>query len=132
MQQLKTWVYWFANKEKRGSTRADTTWLKDAINKGKGGRSLQVIEVYQQQNKEKIEERVKAEFKQQGAKTKKDRMSIRRRVVTEMWDKEDGVVVSEMKEQAAKQKTEREGNNVSGKGNFGKSGEERTPEEYNK
>jgi hypothetical protein len=123
-------MYWYATKEKRGSTRANTTWLRDAINKGKRGRSLQAIEVYQQRNKEKIEGRVKAEIEEQGAKTKKDRMSIRRRVVTEMWDKEDEGVVAEIKEEMDKQKL-KERIDVSGK-DLGKLGEERTPEEYDK
>jgi hypothetical protein len=123
-------MYWYATKEKRGSTRANTTWLRDAINKGKSGRSLQAIEVYQQRNKEKIEGRVKAEIEEQGAKTKKDRMSIRRRVVTEMWDKEDEGVVAEIKEEMDKQKL-KERIDVSGK-DLGKLGEERTPEEYDK
>jgi len=47
-------MYWYATKEKHGSTRANTTWLRDAINKGKSSHSLQAIEVYQQWNKEKI------------------------------------------------------------------------------
>jgi hypothetical protein len=123
-------MYWYATKEKRGSTRANTTWLRDAINKGKHGHSLQAIEVYQQQNKEKIEGRVKAEIEEQGAKTKKDRMSIHRRVVTEMWDKEDEGVVAEIKEEMDKQKL-KERIDVSGK-DLGKLGEERTPEEYDK
>jgi hypothetical protein len=121
-------MYWNATKEKHGSTRANTTWLKDAINKGKGGRSLQAIEVYQQRNKEKIEARVKAELEEQGAKTKKERMSIRRRVVTAMWDNENEDVVAEIKEEMDRQKV-KERINVSGREELG---EERTPEEYNK
>jgi hypothetical protein len=124
MQQLKTWMYWFAAKEKRGSTKADATWLKDAINNHKGSRSLQAIEVYQQQNKEKIEEHMKAEIAQQGAKTKKECMSICHWVVAEMWDEEDGGIVAEIHEEADKQKKERQRNNVSGKYILGKSGEE--------
>lgn len=112
--------------------KADATWLKDAINNSKGSRSLQAIEVYQQQNKEKIEECVKAEIAQQGAKTKKERMSIHRRVFAEMWDEEDGGIVAKIHEEADKQKKERQRNNVSGKYIFGRSGEEQTPEEYNK
>jgi hypothetical protein len=124
-------MYWNVTKEKRGSTRANTTWLKNAINKGKSGRSLQAIEVYQQRNKEKIEVHVKAVIEEQGAKTKKERMSICRRVVAEMWDKEDEDVVAEIKEETDKQKV-KGSIDVSGKDNFGKLGEERTPEEYNK
>jgi hypothetical protein len=52
--------------------RADTTWLKNIINKGRSGHALQAIEVYQQQNKTKIEVHVKAEIREQGAKRKKD------------------------------------------------------------
>lgn len=123
-------MYWNVAKEKRGSTKADTTWLKDAI-KGKGSRSLQAIEVYQQWNKEKIEAHVKAEIEEQGAKMKGERMSIRRRVVAEMWDKEDEDVVAEIKEETDKQKAKGR-LDVTGKDSFGKLGEERTPEEYNK
>jgi len=125
-------MYWNVAKEKWGSTRADTTWLKNAI-KDKNGRSLQAIEVYQQWNKEKIEVRVKAEIEEQGAKTKKERMSIHRRVVAEMWDKEDEDVVAEIKEETEKQKVKGR-IDVNGEGSSGKLGlrEERTPEEYNK
>jgi len=112
--------------------KADATWLKDAINNCKGGRSLQAIEVYQRQNKEKSEERMKAKIMQQGAKTKKECMSICCQVVAEMWDEEDGDVMAKIQEEADKQKMERQRNNVSGKYILGKSGEEQTPEEYNK
>ena len=124
-------MYWYATKEKRGSTRADTTWLKDAINKGKSGRSLQAIEVYQQQNKEKIEVQVKAEIEKQDAKTKKECMSIRRRVVAEMWEKEDEDVMAKVGKEMDKQKV-KEKVGVSGRNDLGELGEERTPEEYDK
>jgi hypothetical protein len=111
--------------------RANTTWLKNAINKGKSGHSLQAIEVYQQRNKEKIEVCMKAVIEEQGAKTRKERMSIRCRVVAKMWDKEDEDIVAEIKEETDKQKV-KGSIDVSGKDSFGKLGEERTPEEYNK
>jgi hypothetical protein len=125
-------MYWNVAKEKRGSMRADTTWLKNTI-KGKSGHSLQAIEVYQQWNKEKIEVHMKAEIEEQGTKTKKERMLICHRVVTEMWDKEDEDVMAEIKEETEKQKVKGR-IDVNGQGSSGKLGlrEERTPEEYNK
>jgi hypothetical protein len=78
-------MYWFSTKAKCGPAKADTTWLKDAIKNGKGGRSLQAIEVYQKNNKEKIQERVTKEMEELGAKTNKERMAVRRQVVAEMW-----------------------------------------------
>jgi hypothetical protein len=121
-------MYWNATKEKRGTTKTDTMWLKNAINKGKSGRSLQAIEVYQQQSKKKIEVHVKTEIKEQDANTQKERMSIRCRVVAKLWDQEDEDVVAEIKEEMEKQKV-KEKIDVSG---IGKLGEERTPEEYDK
>ena len=106
--------------------RVNTTWLKNTINKGKSGCSLQAIEVYQQQNKEKIEVHVKAVIKEQGTKMKKEHMSIHHQVVTEMWDKEDEDIVAEIKEETDKKKV-KGGIDVSGKDSFGKLGEDRTP-----
>ena len=123
-QQLKTWMYWFAAKGKCGSTKADATRLKDTINNCKGSHSLQAIEVYQQQNKEKIEEHMKAEITQQGTKTKKECMLVRHRVVAKMWDEEDGGIVAKIQEEVDKQKMERQRNNVSRKYILGKSGKE--------
>ena len=111
--------------------RADTTWLKNAINKGKSGHSLQAIKVYQQWNKEKIEVHIKAEIEKQDAKTKKERMSIRHQVVTKMWEKEDEDVVAKIKKEMDKQKV-KERVDISGKNDLGKLEEEQTPKEYDK
>jgi hypothetical protein len=123
-------MYWFVSKEKRASAKTDISWLKDAIGKQKGGRSLQPIELYQQRNKEMIEEHVKAEIDKEGAKTKKERMSIRRRVVADLWDNEREDVVAEIKQELEKQKSEGK-NDASQKDTSGTLGEnERTPDEY--
>ena len=130
-QQLKTWMYWFVGKEKRVSTKVDVSWLKDAISKNKGGHSLQAVELYQQRNKESIEECIKAEVDQKGAKTQKERMKIRRQVVTDMWNNEDEDVVAKIKEETEKLKAEGK-NNAHQKGTPGTpGGKERIPEEYN-
>jgi hypothetical protein len=90
-------MHWNAGKEKRASTKPDITWLKDAMGKSKG-RALQAIELYQQRYKDKIERRVKANFDLEGATTNKERMAVRRRVVSEMWKAEDEDIVAEITE----------------------------------
>ena len=129
-QKLKTWMYWNAAKEKWGSTKANTAWLKNAINKGKSGHSLQAIKVYQQQNKEKIEVCIKAEIEEQGAKMKGEHMSICCQVVTKMWDREDEDVMAEIKEEADKQKAKGR-LDITGNNKLGNLREERSPKEYN-
>jgi hypothetical protein len=121
-------MHWNATKEKHGTMRTNTMWLKNTINKGKSGRSLQAIKVYQQWSKEKIEAHVKAEIEEQDAKTQKERMLICCWVVTKLWDQEDEDIMAEIKEETEKQKM-KEKIDVSG---IGKLGEERTPEEYDK
>ena len=66
---------WNAGKEKHATTTADITWLKDAMGKNKG-HTLQAIELYQQRYKDKIKQRVKAEFELEGATTNKERMAV--------------------------------------------------------
>ena len=114
-------------KGKRASAKTDAMWLKNAIGKKKGGRSFQAIELYQQRNKEMIEQRVRLEVDQKGAKTNKERMTIRRQVVAEMWQNEDEDLVADIKEEIERQKKNEGKNNLSRKG----ASEERTPEEYN-
>ena len=99
-------MYWFKSKEKRTSRKTDTSWLKDALGNNKYSRRHQPIEVYQMRNKESIAQHVKAEIDKKGATTNKERMTIRRQVVSEMWQNEDDEVVAEIMDDVKKQKEE--------------------------
>ena len=57
-------------------------------------------------NKESIAQHVKAEIDKKGATTNKERMTIRRQVVSEMWQNEDDEVVAEIMDDVKKQKEE--------------------------
>jgi len=124
-------MYWFHAKGKRTSTKTNVSWLKDAISKNKGGCSLQHIELYQQCNKAKIGQCIKAEIDQEGAKMHKEQMMICHQVVAEMWSNEGEDVVAKIKQEVEDQKI-KEQNNNSQKGALGALGENKwTPEEYN-
>jgi hypothetical protein len=130
-QQLKTWMHWNAGKDKRMSTKPNLTWFNEVIGKSKATRAPQAIELYQQRNKKNIEQHVKEEIEETNAKTSKERMTIRRRIVAEMWDNEDDDVVSEIKEELDRQrdkgkdKTDEKTTEDSVDGG-------RSPEDYNK
>jgi hypothetical protein len=117
-------MHWNSSKTKRTSTKHDLTWFNSVVGKVKHTRAPQAIEIYQQHKKEEIEERVKAEIEENSAKTPKERMTIRRRVVAEMWDNEDDDVIAEVKEAVEKQKNKP-------KEEVGKEDEGRSPEQYN-
>jgi hypothetical protein len=91
-------MHWNSSKTKRTSTKHNLTWFNSVVGKVKHTRAPQAIQIYQQRKKEEIEERVKAETEENSAKTPKERMTIRRRVVAEMWDNEDDDVIAEVKE----------------------------------
>jgi hypothetical protein len=120
-------MYWNSTKERRAaSKRTLPTWLKDAVDKNKNRRSLQPIEIYQQRNKDEIQKRVKAESDMNGAKTKAERMTIRRKVVSDMWDEEDASVVAEIMEETLKRKGQAKRGMDEGEA------DERAPEEYHR
>jgi hypothetical protein len=130
-QKLRTWMHWNAGKEKCASTKPDITWLKDAMGKSKG-RALQAIELYQQCYKDKIERRVKANFDLEGATTNKERMAVRRRVVSEMWKAEDEDIVAEITEGVEIEKEKKKSKKNEDKGEETLNDvEARSPEEYN-
>ena len=121
-------MHWNSGKEKRMSTKPDITWLKDAMGKSKG-RALQAIEIYQQCYKDNIERRIKAEIDLHGTTTSKDRMAIRRRIMTEMWKDETEDVVAEITGEVEKQK-ELKKNQDKDETKVTNENEERSPEEY--
>jgi len=120
-------MHWNAGKEKRASTKPDVSWLKDAMGKHKH-RAPQPIEVYQRRHKDVIEKRVKSEINESGATSSKDRMTIRRRVVGEMWKDEDEDIVAKIMEEVEMQKKKLKTDGGSNQEN-GET-EERSPEEY--
>ena len=122
-------MHWNAGKEKRVSAKPDTTWLKDALGKRKG-RTHQAVELYQQRYKDKIEERVKAEFNLHSAVTNKERMAIRHRVVSEMWKAEDETIITEITGEAEGEKQKRNEKKSEDGTEISNSVKARTPEEY--
>ena len=129
IQQLKTWMHWNAGKVKRASTKPDVTWLKNAMGKPKG-RAPQPVEVYQRRYKDDIEKRVRAEIDDKRATSRKDCMTIRRRVVTEMWKDEDEGVVAEIMEEVENQKKKPGEDGGKNQKSASSGTEERSPEEY--
>jgi uncharacterized UBP type Zn finger protein len=117
-------MHWNSSKTKRTSTKHDLAWFNSVVGKVKHTCAPQAIEIYQQHKKEEIEERIKAEIEENSAKTPKERMTICRRVVAEMWDNEDDDVIADVMEAVEQQKNKL-------KEEVGKDDEDRSPEQYN-
>lgn len=95
----------------------------------KSSRAYQKLEVYQNQQAEKINQAVKDEWSLLGITSRSERMWVRRRVIKELYDKESPDVIASVK---ASYKEQLGGDEDDDKVDDLKSTKVKTPEDYQK
>lgn len=96
-------MYWASKKPKRAAgklQKPDLTLFNRVLEKKSRSRAPQPIEVYQRVCKEKLKPIVDREMEKIGAKTKSERMTVRRATASREWSSEtvevQGMVMAEL------------------------------------
>lgn len=122
------WLPGHSSKNKCQSTKADLSLFTEQ--KGKS-RALQLVEIYQNEYADKIKPDIEEALRNAGAKSRSERMAIRRATVKELFDGEDEDVKMAVQKISDEQRKKMKAQEQAQEDSLAVNGE-RTPTEYNK
>ena len=126
-KQIRAWFNWNAKPQQKNPV--ETKWLSKLVKTGSGrGRALQEVEIYQKVYGEKVNEAVSKDLTTGNATTNVERMAVRRRVASVLFEDESEEVKKEIRE---KWETEKQEAQIQARASV-PVGENLTPEEYDK